>query len=93
MKNYICIDGKKTEISQETAANLKKQFGVTEPEHGDYRVTEDGSIQFFVRDGYRGIIRLCQHDYMFDGPIKDWSIIENPVRSGNIFDLIKAKDC
>ena len=27
MKNYICINGKKTELSEESAKNLEKSFG------------------------------------------------------------------
>ena len=41
MDNIIQLkDGTKVEISQETADNLKEQFGKEEIKYGDYGITE-----------------------------------------------------
>ena len=88
-------------LSMETAKNKLKGFVEEEkPEirHGDYRVSELGSIQFFVK-GHNGPMRLCQSDHLFDGPIDNWNILtkKNCAFCGNFLDDLKArfkaKDC
>ncbi len=71
---------------------VKKQVEKPEIKHGHYRVNENGSIQLFFKDD-DGTMRLCQGDRLYQGSMNKWVIIEGDriVRSGNIYDLIKAK--
>lgn len=99
MDNYICIDGDKIPISQETAGNLKERFGKPEIRHGDYGYRRQGGTGKVCTNEPRVFIKLDGSIKGFDetGCCTQQDANEDTASSykifGNVFDLIKEKDC
>ena len=78
MDNYIMLDGKKIELSEETAKNFRKQFEpVHVPRHGDvvwYKnsphpehrrllLRQDGNLAAYYENGTTGSAYVTSEDF------------------------------
>ncbi len=94
MKNYICIDGTKIEISCETAENLKKQFVKEEkPElrHGDYGYYhgyKSDPVIFVKKKARNDELIIVNTEGVCDFSLTDYNKKESIIL-GNIFDDLK----